>query len=174
MVVEGHSGLLTGAQRQAELDTALALLAEVRALAPTAFQPDVGRIYAVLRDALPTLFQFVPTVDQVQHDLAPVLAPPAQALVGWAWLRRAALGWTAREIVAAGPLAWQASTRILLATWEDANWARVSSAVERWHSIQRPHLAVHRGLSRGRLALLAVWHNHRVLPRGIHRGQSPL
>ena len=24
------------------------------------------------------------------------------------------------------------------------------------------------------LAILAVWHNHRVAPRGLHKGQSPL
>ena len=46
--------------------------------------------------------------------------------------------------------------------------------MERWHSILRPHLAVHRTLTRGRLALLAVWHNHRVFTRGVHKGQSPL
>src|SRR5918911_4066857 len=85
------------------------------------------------------------------------------------WLR-----WGRRELLAALPAAWQAGARILLATWEDANRARVSSAVERWHSIQRPHLAVHRTLTRGRLALLAVWHNHRVFTRGVHKGQSPL
>ena len=51
---------------------------------------------------------------------------------------------------------------------------RVSSAVERWHSILHPHLAVHRTLSTGMLALLAVWHNHRVVTRGIHKGKSPL
>jgi hypothetical protein len=50
----------------------------------------------------------------------------------------------------------------------------VSSAVERWHSILRPHLAVHRTLSSGQLALLVVWHNHRVFSRGVHKGQSPL
>jgi hypothetical protein len=33
---------------------------------------------------------------------------------------------------------------------------------------------VHRVLSRGRLALLAVWHNHRVFTRGLHKGSSPL
>ena len=77
-------------------------------------------------------------------------------------------------MVAAFPVDGQASARILLATWEDANRARVSSAVERWHSIQRPHLAVHRTLTRGRLALLAVWHNHRLFTRGPHQGQSPL
>ena len=46
--------------------------------------------------------------------------------------------------------------------------------MERWHSILRPHLAVHRTLASGRLALLAVWHNHRVVRRGKHKGQSPL
>jgi hypothetical protein len=46
--------------------------------------------------------------------------------------------------------------------------------VENWHSIVRPHLAVQRKLSTGRLALLAVWHNHRVFAEGVHAGQSPL
>ena len=43
-----------------------------------------------------------------------------------------------------------------------------------WHSILRPHLAVHRTLSPGLLALLAVYHNHHVAARGVHAGQSPL
>src|SRR3989442_851049 len=51
---------------------------------------------------------------------------------------------------------------------------RASSAVENWHSVLRPYLAVHRRLSSGMLALLAVWHNHRIAERGLHRGQSPL
>ncbi len=120
------------------------------------------------------LLRFVDQVQQVQQDLGTVLPAERQALVAWAWLRRKALGWTRRELLAALPADWQAAVRILVATWEDAHLARVSSAVERWHSIQRPHLAVHRTLSRGRLALLAVWHNHRVFTRGVHTGQSPL
>ena len=51
---------------------------------------------------------------------------------------------------------------------------RASSVVENWHSILRPHLAVHRTLSPGLLALLAVYHNHRIASRGVHRGTSPL
>jgi hypothetical protein len=51
---------------------------------------------------------------------------------------------------------------------------RASSAVENWHSILRPHLAVHRTLSPGLLALLMVWHNHRVFTRGARAGFSPL
>ncbi len=70
------------------------------------------------------------------------------------------------------PEAWQQAARVLMATWDGA--ARASSAVEGWHSIVRPHLAVHRTLSAGLLALLAVWHNHRVFARGTHRGASPL
>ena len=31
-----------------------------------------------------------------------------------------------------------------------------------------------RPTSPGLLALLAVWHNHRVFTRGVHKGQSPL
>ncbi len=59
-----------------------------------------------------------------------------------------------------------------LAAWDQA--VRASSAVENWHSIVRPHLAVHRKLSAGMLSLLAVWHNHRIAPRGPHEGLAPL
>ena len=61
---------------------------------------------------------------------------------------------------------------MLLKAWDEA--VRVSTAVERWHSILRVHLSVHRTLSVGRLALLAVWHNHRVFTRGVHKGHNPL
>ena len=60
----------------------------------------------------------------------------------------------------------------MLHSWDDA--VRVSSSVERWHSLLRPHVAVHRTLTTGMLALLAVWHNHRVYTRGINKGKSPL
>ena len=60
----------------------------------------------------------------------------------------------------------------LLGAWDEA--VRSSSAVENWHSILRPHLAVHRHLTADMLAILAVWHNHRVAERGVHKGQSPL
>ena len=83
VVVEGHRALLTGAERQAELAAALALLDEVATQASAAFQPDAVRIHAVLRDTLPSLLPFVPTVDQVQQELAAGLPPADQALIGW-------------------------------------------------------------------------------------------
>ncbi len=174
VVVLDRQGLVDGPQRQLELETAVALLGEVAAASPAPFQGEVQRVQTVLREALPTLVRFVEPVMRVQQDLQAVLAPERQALLGWAWLRRKALGWSERDVVAAVPAAWQAGARVLLAAWEAANRERVSSAVERWHSILRPHLAVHRTLVSGRLALLAVWHNHRVFTRGKHTGKSPL
>ena len=172
VVVVGHRGLLDGVQRQAEMEAALTLLAEVAATSRAPFQTEVEQVQTVLREALPRLLTFVDHVAQVQQDLVTVLPVERQVLLGWAWLRRKVLGWTRHDLVAAIPVEWQAAARIVLATWDDA--VRVSSAVERWHSILRPHLAVHRPLARGRLALLAVWHNHRVFTRGLSKGQSPL
>jgi hypothetical protein len=174
VVVVERRGVLDMAQRQAEVDAALALLAEVAATAPAPFQADVQQLHTIVRQALPRLWTFAAHVAQVQQDLMAVVPAERQALLGWAWLRRKVLGWDRVALLAAIPADWRAGARILLATWDNANQARVSSAVERWHSIQRPHLAVHRTLGRGRLAVLAVWHNHRIFRRGIHTGHNPL
>ncbi len=172
VVVVDRRGVLDPAPRQADLDTLLTLLAEVGDSAPAPQQALVQRLHTTLSAALPEALTFVPAVARVQQDLRTVLPPARQELLAWAWLRRRALQWTSADILAAVPLDWRAAAAVLLHTWDDA--VRVSSAVERWHSILRPHLAVHRTLSTGRLALLAVWHNHRVFTRGVHKGQTPL
>ena len=115
---------------------------------------------------------FVARLDAVQQDLALVLGQEGLALLAWAWQRRKVLEMDAATLVAAVPACWQAAARVLIEAWETAT--RASSAVENWHSIIRPHLAVHRVLSAGMLALLAVWHNHRLFSRGAHKGHSPL
>jgi hypothetical protein len=171
VVIEGR-GVLDAAQRQDDLEALLELLAEVAELAPAPQQDEMHRLHSRLSDALPQLLTFVPHVDRVQQDLAAVLSGERQALLGWAWLRRQALGWTSRDIVAAIPEDWRAAAWVLLVAWNDA--VRVSSAVERYHSLLRVHLAVHRTLSTGMLALLAVWHNHRVFTRGVYKGHNPL
>jgi hypothetical protein len=172
VVVLDQRGVLDAAQRQTDLACALALLAEVAATAPAAQEHEIGSLHKTLTAALPDMLTFVAQVAQVQTDLQAVLPPDQQALLGWAWLRRKSLGWTSAAILEAVPTAWRAGGRILLHSWDDA--VRVSSAVERWHSILRPHVAVHRTLTSGMLALLAVWHNHRVFTRGVNKGKSPL
>jgi transposase-like protein len=172
VVVLSRHGLLSARERQGELEAVLDLLAQVAATAPPAQQREVQGLHAHLLGVLPRLLTFVVPVEQVQLSLAGVLCAEQQSLLAWAWLRRTALGWRSREIVAALPESWRSAARVLLAAWDDA--VRVSSAVERWHSILRPHLAVRRSLTSGMLALLAVWHNHRVFSRGVHKGKSPL
>jgi transposase-like protein len=172
VVVLDRRGVLSAGQRQQELEVLLTLLAELASAAPALQQTQLWELHAKLRDILPQVLTFVPQVERVQHDLSSVLVPAQQALLGWAWLRRKSMGWTSADILLAVPADWRAAGRLLLHSWDDA--VRVSSAVERWHSILRPHVAVHRTLSSGMLAILAVWHNHRVFSRAVNKGKSPL
>jgi hypothetical protein len=172
VVVPGRAGLLDSATRQEELETVLALLAEVRAAAPPVSQQDLARLHTALRRALPGLLVFSAALDRVQQEGRARLGPDGLALVAWAWQRRALLGPQTEDLLALLPEEWHPMATRLLAAWDDA--VRASSAVENWHSVLRPHLAVHRTLSCGLLALLAVWHNHQVSTRGQHAGQSPL
>jgi transposase-like protein len=172
VVVLRPSGVVAAATRQADLAALLALLGEVRDAAAPGQQQHLQTLHTTLTRALPAALAFVAGVERVQQELDGVLGATGLALVAWAWQRRSILGPSTDTLVAGLPEAWRSAARVLLATWDGA--ARASSAVENWHSIVRPHLAVHRTLSAGLLALLAVWHNHRVFTRGTHRGASPL
>jgi hypothetical protein len=172
VVVLDRSGVQDLAYRQQELSALLELLAEVQAHTLEALRGELGRLQTQLRLAQAAVLAFVARLDQVQQDLALVLGTDGLALLAWAWQRRRVLEMDPATLVAAVPADWQAAARVLIAAWETAT--RASSAVENWHSIIRPHLAVHRSLSPGMLALLAVWHNHRVFSRGVHKGHSPL
>jgi hypothetical protein len=172
VVVLGRDGVLDRTTRQGELTALLDLLAEVRDGAPPAQQAEVSRLHTHLTQALPGLLAFTAPLEAVQQAVTAELGAAAVALLGWAWQRRAILGPTAAHLLAALPLPWQAAAARLLTAWAGA--VRASSAAETWHSLLRPHLAVHRTLSAGLLALLAVWHNHRVFTRGEHVGQNPL
>ena len=172
VVVLDRTGIQDEPCRQVELQTALELLAELQATAPSGVQGELKRLHTHVRLAAPALLTFVAPLDAVHADMQAVVGQPGLALIAWAWLRREVLGWDADQLVAGLPVAWRTAARVLIHAWETA--PRASSAVENWHSILRPHLAVHRTLSAGLLALLAVWHNHRVFTRGVHQGKSPL
>jgi hypothetical protein len=172
VVVISPGRLLDEAARQGELEALLALLAELAEGAPAGQRPEVHRLHRHVSTARPGLLTFVASLDRVQRDAAAVLGDRAVALVAWAWQRRALLGPTTDELVVQFPRPWHPAARALITAWASA--VRASSPVENWHSILRPHLAVHRTLSPGLLALLVVWHNHRVFTRGAHRGFSPL
>jgi len=172
VVVLDRHGVLAGAARERELRALLALLAEMGETAPAASQQDLRRLHTHLTKALPALLMFSGPLDDVQRAAGHVLGGPGVALVAWAWQRRAILGPTTDQLVAGLPPAWHSAARVLLHAWDTA--VRASSLVETWHSVLRPHLAVHRTLSPGMLALLAVYYNHKLATRGVHAGSSPL
>jgi hypothetical protein len=164
--------LLNSHQRQGEIEALLDLLDELVPSATTAMQGQIQMLSKQLRVALPRMLLFARRLDAIQEQACQQLGAEAVALLAWAWMRRAILGPTTKELLQGVAPAWRATAQILLDTW--AHTVRASSAVENWHSIVRPHLAVHRTLSAGMLALLAVWRNHQIAPRGLHEGLSPL
>jgi hypothetical protein len=148
------------------------LLEEAVQSVPTARQKEVQRVSKQVRLALPALLSFAEQVEAAQQEAIAQLGEAAVGLIGWAWQRRAILAEQPKDLLEAMDPAWREAAARLVEVWSLA--VRARSAVENWHSILRPHLAVHRSLSAGLLALLAIWHNHSVAPRGRHRGQSPL
>jgi hypothetical protein len=169
---QSKSRLLNAAARRGEVETVLDLLEELVQAAPLAVRHEVQKVSKQVRLALPALLYFAEELEAVQQVASAALGEEAVGLIGWAWQRRALLGKQPPHLLAGLNPAWREQARSLLDAWQRA--ARASSVVENWHSILRPHLAVHRSLSAGMLALLAVWHNHRMAPRGVHEGLSPL
>jgi hypothetical protein len=172
VVVLDREGVQDLARRQQDLVVLVDLLADVQAQAGAPLQGEIKRLHTQVRLAQAAVLAFVAPLDQVQQDMAVVLGTDGLALLAWAWQRRSVLEMDATQLVAALPPLWQTAARVVVHAWATAG--RASSAVENWHSILRPHLAVHRTLSPGLLALLAVWHNHRVFRRGVHKGTSPV
>jgi hypothetical protein len=172
VVVLRPTGALDAPTRQGELDALLDLVAEVRDPAGAGHQAHRRSLPTTLSRALPAALAVVAGVERGQPEVRRVVGERGLALIAWAWQRRSIGGPRTEEVVAGLPEAGRHAARVLGATWDGA--ARASRAVANGHSILRPHLAVHRTLSAGVLALLAVWHHHRAFPRGAHRGSSPL
>ncbi len=165
-------GIMTSQFRHQELQTLLELVDEVEYQAPAALQREIHTVSKQLRIALPHLLLFTRALDALQEQAVAQLGASAVHLIAWAGPRRQILGADSEKLVKGFPPAWQEIASKLLHAWSQA--VRASSAVENWHSIVRPHLAVHRTLSAGLLARLSVWHNYQVAPRGLHMGMSPL
>lgn len=171
VVVPLSDSVLSRKDRQDEIITVLDLLDDLGASAPPAVQGQIEMLAMQLRVALPQALLCARRLDPVHEHACRVVGSQAVALLGWAWLRRAVLGPTSQHVLQGIPSAWRAVASGLLAAWDHA--VRARSAVEQWQSIVRPHVAVHRTLSAGMLCLLAVWHHHRIAPRGLHEGLSP-
>jgi hypothetical protein len=172
VVVLQAGRVLSYEHRRGEIEAVLDLLDELIPLAIPALQKHIRMLSKQIRLALFQALLFARQLEERQEHVSYLLGSEAVALLAWAWLRRTVLDLTNEELLQGLPSQWRAEASKLLSAWDQA--VRASSAVENWHSIVRPHLAVHRTLSAGLLALLAVWHHHRIAPRGLHEGFSPL
>lgn len=172
VVVLLRDRVLDPARRRQEVEAALALLAELGPTAPPPVRTDLERLRAHTAQALPALLLCAELLAPVEAEMTGVLGAAGVGLVAWAWQRRAGLDLDDEGVAAGLPAAWQAAARVVLHAWSSA--VRTTSLAEGWHALVRAHLAVHRGLTPGLLALLAVWHNHRVVARGNYAGTSPL
>lgn len=154
--------LVSAAQTQATLETAITLLKEMGQADITAFADD-------LQQKLPELL--APLAWLEQH-LAPVLKPltaDTHAFVLWTWQHRHALDLnletdlplTLRPIV---PLVWETLDL----------FHRSSSLAESLHSWLRPHLQIHRGMPHWLLPLLQLFWNHHEFERGKRAHHSPV
>ncbi len=175
VVVSDHRGVLPSQLRLSELGALLELLDELAgglagegsALA----RREIDRLATTLRHALPDLLRWTKGLDALQARALDHLGKEGLSLVAWAWQRRRVLSPTPK-LLEMFPPDWREVAGEMMMAWDRV--VRASSAVENWHSLLRPHLAVHRRLTPGLLALVAVWHNHRVFERGVHRGRNPL
>jgi Transposase, Mutator family len=172
IVVLAEQIILGMEERQEEIKSLLELLSELCEISPKSIKQDIERLFHHVQAALPALLGFCPPLDAIEQQARQLLGEQACRLIGWAWLHRAILGPKREKLVADFPPAWQSTVATLFGAWDQA--VRSSSVVENWHSVLRPFIAVHRHLSAQMLALLAVWHNHRVASRGFYKGESPL
>jgi hypothetical protein len=172
VVVRVGERVLDPVGRRQELETALTLLADLAATMPPPLRTDLERLHAHTTHALTGLLVAAERLAPSETALAEVAGAAGVGLVAWAWQRQTALGLDDDGIVAGVPPAWQDAARGVVAAWSTA--VRTTSLAESWHALLRAHVAVHRGLTPEVLAVLAVWHNHRVVPRGTHAGRSPL
>ncbi len=172
IVVLTDHDILTSQERSEEIHALLELLAELYEGTPSPLNKYVKKLLRHVHFALPGLLAFCPDLDAVQQEAIVQLGEEACHLIGWAWLHRAILGPQTEKLAADFAPVWQPVVAKLFGAWDQA--VRSSSAVENWHSVLRPFIAVHRSLSADMLAILAVWHNHRLASRGLHKGLSPL
>jgi hypothetical protein len=146
---------------RADLLAAAALLSELGGRAV-----DAATLLARRADGL------VAAVSALEAALAgprAVVGAAGVAFLSWAWQHRTALG--LREAAEA----WPQEATVARWVWAAlAQTGRTSSMAENLNSVLAFHRATHRGLPAPVLAVLAVYRNHRVFPRGARADHSPL
>jgi hypothetical protein len=154
--------IVSVAETQATLETALELLKELNHSDITAFADD-------LQEKIPELLA---PLEWLEQQLAPVLKDldaDTQAFVIWAGQHRQALDLNIDTDI---PEALRSVVRTVGETL--SLFHRSSSLAESLHSWLRPYLQIHRGMPTWLLPLLQLFWNHHQFERGKRAGNSPL
>jgi hypothetical protein len=152
--------IVSVAETQATLETAIALLKELACPGVTAFADDLQHKLAELLAPLAWL----------EQQLGPVLQgldAPTQAFIVWTWQHRHQLNLDS-DIP-------ETLRSLVRAVWDTLGlFHRSSSLAESLHSWLRPYLQIHRGMPQWLLPLLQLFWNHHQFQRGKRAGSSPL
>jgi len=156
------ASLVSAAETQVTLETAIELLKELGHPEITAFADD-------LEEKLPPLLA---PLEWLEQHLRPVLQDwdaQTQAFILWTWQHRQELNLNIATDIPEGLRA------VVSAAWDILGlFHRSSSLAESLHSWLRPYLQIHRGMSRWLLPLLQLFWNHHAFERGKRAGHSPL
>jgi len=154
--------LVSVAEAQATLETAIKLLKQLGHPQITAFADD-------LQEKLP---QLLAPLEWLEQRLRPVLQDvdaETQAFILWTWQHRQALNLNIATDIPEGLRA------VVSVAWDILGlFHRSSSLAESLHSWLRPYLQIHRGMCKWLLPLLQLFWNHHEFERGKRAGNSPL
>lgn len=154
--------VITVAQAQATIETALELLGELDHPQVTAFANN-------LREKLPELLAPLEWLEDRLTPLLKGLEPEERSAILWAWQHRREVEWDIQTDFPAG------QQPVVRAVWDILGlFHRSSSLAESLHSWLRPYLQIHRGMPDWLLPLLQLFWNHHRFERGRRAGHSPL
>lgn len=154
--------IVSVAETQAALETALELLKELNHPDITAFADDLQE----------KITELIAPLEWLEQQLTPVLKnldAATQAFIIWAWQHRHALNLNIDTDVS------EALRSVVHTVWDTLGlFHRSSSLAESLHSWLRPYLQIHRGMPKWLLPLLQLYWNHHRFERGKRAGSSPL
>jgi hypothetical protein len=155
-------GIVSTAETQATIETAIELLKELGHSDVTAFADDI-------QEKIPELLAPLAWLEQQLDPLLSDLDDDAATFITWAWQHRHKLD---LDIETDFP---ETLGSVARAVWDTLGlFHRSSSLAESLHSWLRPYLQVHRGMPKWLLPLLQLFWNHHVFKRGKRRGSSPV
>jgi hypothetical protein len=154
--------LVSVAQTQATLETAVELLQQLNHAAITAFADG-------LQEKIPELLAPLAWLAQQLTPVLKNLEAETQTFIMWAWQHRQALNLNIDTDLSAE------LRSVVRTVWDTLGlFHRSSSLAESLHSWLRPYLQIHRGMPPWLLPLLQLFWNHHQFERGQRAGNSPL